>query len=56
MSTTKLTDEHVPAIAMKQNIPIQLTELATFDDTYAFMKERFAEEMKRVDSQMTRLK
>lgn len=44
------------ALQKKHNIPVQLTDLSIFDNAYAFMKERFAEEMKRIDQQMTKFR
>ncbi|CAH0696278.1 unnamed protein product [Spodoptera exigua] len=39
----------------KQNIPVQLTDLSIFDNTFAFMKEQFAEEMRRIEQHMSKL-
>ncbi|CAH1640665.1 unnamed protein product [Spodoptera littoralis] len=39
---------------VKQNIPVQLTDLSIFDNTYAYMKERFTEEMRRIEQQMNK--
>ncbi|KAJ8710772.1 hypothetical protein PYW08_009287 [Mythimna loreyi] len=37
---------------IKQNIPVQLTDLSIFDNSYAFMRDRFTQEMKRIEQQM----
>ncbi|KAJ8710106.1 hypothetical protein PYW07_009472 [Mythimna separata] len=37
---------------IKHNIPIQLTDLSIFDNSYAHMRDRFTQEMKRIDQQM----
>ncbi|XP_035452194.2 protein lethal(2)essential for life-like [Spodoptera frugiperda] len=35
-------------------VPVQLTDLSIFDNTYAYMKERFTEEMRRIEQQMNK--
>ncbi|XP_028156824.1 heat shock protein beta-6-like [Ostrinia nubilalis] len=36
------------------NIPVQRTDLSSFDDAFSSLKERFEAEMRRVDEEMTR--
>lgn len=37
-------------------VPVQLTDLSIFDNTYAYMKERFTEEMRRIEQQMNKFR
>lgn len=48
-------NEH-PTQKKQNNIPVQITDLSIFDNSYSYMKERFAEEMKRIDQQMTKFR
>lgn len=48
-------NEH-PIQKKQNNIPVQITDLSIFDTSYSYMKERFAEEMKRIDQQMTKFR
>ncbi|CAH0596990.1 unnamed protein product [Chrysodeixis includens] len=41
-------------VQKKQSLLVQVTDLSIFDNSYSYMKERFAEEMKRIDQQMTK--
>ncbi|XP_059055743.1 stress-induced protein 1-like [Achroia grisella] len=41
-------------LGKKINVPVQMTDLSIFDDTFSTMKERFAAEMKRLDEEMTK--
>uniref|UniRef100_A0A2A4JVE0 SHSP domain-containing protein n=1 Tax=Heliothis virescens TaxID=7102 RepID=A0A2A4JVE0_HELVI len=52
--TNKPPKQNEHALQRKQNVPVQLTDLSIFDNTYAYMKERFAQEMKRIDQQMNK--
>nr|XP_021194774.2 protein lethal(2)essential for life [Helicoverpa armigera] len=50
--TGKTAKIHEHALQKKQNIPVQITDLSIFDNSYSFMKEKFAQEMHRIDQQM----
>ncbi|XP_075985535.1 protein lethal(2)essential for life-like [Anticarsia gemmatalis] len=53
--SARASKEPSTALVKKHNVPVQMTDLSIFDDTYAFMKERFSEEMKRMDEHMLKL-
>ncbi|KAL0861533.1 hypothetical protein ABMA27_009048 [Loxostege sticticalis] len=46
--------ENVLQKANNFNVPVQRTDLSSFDDAFSSMKERFEAEMRRVDEEMTR--
>ncbi|KAG6463641.1 hypothetical protein O3G_MSEX013992, partial [Manduca sexta] len=40
----------------RQNItvPVQMTELSIFDNAFALMKEKFADEMRKIEEEMNK--
>lgn len=48
--------ENVLQKANNFNVPVQRTDLSSFDDAFSSMKERFEAEMRRVDEEMTRFR
>lgn len=58
MSSKSNKNPDPPDISMQKkiNIPVHTTELSCFDDAYAYMKERFAAEMRRIDENMAKFR
>lgn len=55
--TSKSSSHHKPVVLKDQNIPpIRLNEIATSDNSYVFMNERFKQQMKNIDQQMNKFR